>query len=334
MRAARLGLSGIAPLLAGISAPIVALAVALAVAPIVAPIVAMTMAMTVTMHVAMTVVTSVMAGALALAAAWLAWQLRAARRGMRQQRAACARLQDMLAHAGRVATLGEMAAAIAHEIRQPLAAISLETDASLRWLARDAVDLKEVSESLERVRGEAERAERVVRGLRALSRREGRRIASLSLRSAWEEMLPLVPAALLARAAHIEVDVPAALPEVLGDRVQIQQVMLNLLTNALQALPGTADRPGLVHVGGRTADGAVWFELRDNGAGIDPQHLPRVFDPFFTTRADGMGMGLAICRGIIEAHGGTMTARSTLGWTTVAFALPPVAAAGQTPALA
>lgn len=272
------------------------------------------------------------AGVIALAvllavSAGLAWRLYRAHQEIRRQRAAFERLQNMLAHAGRVATLGEMAASIAHEIRQPLAAISLETDASLRWLARDEVNLMEVAESLERVRGEAQRAERVVRGLRALSRREGQLVAPLSLLSAWEETLPLVPGSLLSHAAQMDVDVPASLPEVLADRVQIQQVMLNLLTNALQALSPVVDRPGRIQVLGRVAtDGVVWFEITDNGVGIESQHLSRMFEPFFSTRPDGMGMGLAICRSIVEAHGGSVTVRSKSGWTTLAFSLPAVGA--------
>ncbi|WP_342051165.1 MULTISPECIES: sensor histidine kinase [unclassified Cupriavidus] len=257
----------------------------------------------------------------------LAMRVRAMRREVVRQRAAFARLQDMLAHVSRLSTLGEMAASIAHELRQPLAAISLDADASLRWLSHETVDLKEVSEGVERMREEALRAERVLRGLRALSRRTEREVEPLSLRSAWDETVPLVPLSRLAHAERMDVDIASSLPDVLADRVQIQQVMLNLLTNALQAV--AAVRTGHLRIRAyqcgdhRDArNGPVWFEIADNGSGIDPRHLPRVFEPFFTTRPEGMGMGLAISQRLVEAHGGAMTIRSRDGWTTVAFSLP------------
>lgn len=268
---------------------------------------------------------------LAVAALALVMRLRAMRREVARQRAAFARLQDMLAHASRLSTLGEMAASIAHELRQPLAAISLDADASLRWLSHETVDRKEISEGIERMRDEALRAERVLRGLRALSRRTEREVEPLSLRSAWDDTVPLVPLSRLAHVERMDVDIAASLPDVLADRVQIQQVMLNLLTNALQAV--AAARTGHLRVrayacGGnqrgdqRDRNGSVWFEIADNGIGIDPRHLPRVFEPFFTTRPEGMGMGLAISQRLVEAHGGAMTIRSRDGWTTVAFSLP------------
>ncbi|NYI01717.1 sensor histidine kinase [Cupriavidus plantarum] len=276
---------------------------------------------------------------LAAVACVLGMRLRAMRREVRRQRAAFARLQDMLAHVSRLSTLGEMAASIAHELRQPLAAISLDADASLRWLSHEAVNLKEVSDGVERIRDEALRAERVVRGLRALSLRSCREVEPLSLQSAWEETLPLVPLSRLSHVGRMDVDIDPSLPDVLADRVQIQQVMLNLLTNALQAVassvpslavgdtPQAAMRTGHLRVRAyRSAEdepeGPVWFEIADNGAGIDPRHLSRVFEPFFTTRPDGMGMGLVICQRLVEAHGGAMTIRSRDGWTTVAFSLP------------
>ncbi|CAG9172499.1 sensor histidine kinase [Cupriavidus pampae] len=273
---------------------------------------------------------------LTVAVFMLATRLREGRREIERQRAAFARLQDTLTHVSRLATLGEMAASIAHEIRQPLAAISLDADASLRWLSHDRVDLKEVSDGLERMRDEALRAERVVRGLRALSRRTGRDVAPMSLREAWDETVPLVPLSRLSHVERMDVDIAPSLPDVLADRVQVQQIMLNLLTNALQAVaaaipPSTlgassqpAPRVGHLRVRAYQPDrnGPVWFEITDNGIGIDPRHLPRIFEPFFTTSPEGMGMGLAICQRLVEAHGGAMTIRSSEGRTTVAFSLP------------
>lgn len=233
-------------------------------------------------------------------------------------------LQEQMVHLSRVATLGTLAASIAHEIRQPLTAIRIEAGTIERWMNRDAPMADEVTEGIRRIQEQSERAERVIRSLRALMRREPLPPQPFRLDDALREVLPLADCRISVASVDLRLDLDAQLPPVHGDRVQIQQVMLNLLLNAVEAR--REGPPGHARVTLRTrldADGMVIFEVIDNGRGIEPAQLARVFEPFFSTKDDGMGIGLAICRSIVELHGGTIAAVSGDGQTTVTVTLPP-----------
>lgn len=217
--------------------------------------------------------------------------------------------QSELAHAARVATLGELTASIAHEVNQPLMAVVTNGEAGMRWLRRDPPDLREVETAMGRVISEGRRASDIVKRIRAFLSKAPAEPAELSVASLIEEASALVERELARAGVHLSVKAPDGLPTVLGDRVQLQQVLVNLMVNASQAM---ADHPGnrRLAVKAWVDYGKVEIMVSDTGPGITPADLQRLFDPFFTTKPDGMGMGLAICRTTVEAHGGTLTAES------------------------
>ena len=223
------------------------------------------------------------------------------------------RTRSELAHISRIATMGELTASIAHEVNQPLAAIVANGEAGLRWLGRAAPDLGETQKSIEAMLRNAQRAGDVVRRLRALSSKSAPAHAPLDVAAVAEETVQLVERELRGQGVRLLVDFPVSLPPVEGDRVQLQQVMLNLLLNAIQAL-GTlpAERRTLSVRVQRAASESqgetIVLTVDDTGAGIAEADLAHLFDAFFTTRSDGMGMGLSISRSIVEAHGGRIEA--------------------------
>lgn len=232
-------------------------------------------------------------------------------------------LQDQLVHLARVAALGTLAASIAHEIRQPLTAIRVETYAIQRWMNRDTPNTAEVAEGVRRIQDQSERAEQVIRSLRALMRREPTERHPFALDQAILELLPLVAARVYDADVTLAFDLDPTLPALHGNRVQIQQVVMNLLLNAIDASRGRPHGGAAIAV--RTSgDGerGLSIEVSDNGHGIDPARIDQVFAPFVSTKADGMGIGLAICRMIVEAHGGTIGAASGQGQTTMTVRLP------------
>ncbi|WP_180862883.1 sensor histidine kinase [Cupriavidus pauculus] len=232
-------------------------------------------------------------------------------------------LQDQMVHLSRVATLGTLAASIAHEIRQPLTAIRIEAGTIARWMHRDAPMAGEITDGIRRIQEQSERAEGVIRSLRALMRREPLPPQPFRLDEALREVLPLADCRISVASVDLRLDLDPTLPPVHGDRVQIQQVMLNLLLNAVEARRDGP--PGSARVTLRTRHGAdrmAVIEVIDNGRGIEAGQLARIFEPFFSTKDDGMGIGLAICRSIVELHGGTIAATSGDGQTTVTVALP------------
>ena len=214
-----------------------------------------------------------------------------------------------LAHVGRMMSLGALSASIAHEVNQPLAAIIANGEASLRWLARGGEVNDEVSAAVQGIIADGKRASEIVHRVRALSRRTDLDKVELSVDSLIREIVPLVQREVGLHRAALRLELGAGVPNVLGDRVQLQQVMVNLVLNAVQAMAATADRPRVVTVtSSRDATGGVLVAVGDVGVGIAADDAERIFDAFFTTRPDGMGMGLSICRSIIEAHGGQIWA--------------------------
>jgi PAS domain S-box-containing protein len=217
-------------------------------------------------------------------------------------------LQMELVHANRVATMGQLSASIAHEINQPIAAVIANANAGLRWLGARRPDLDEVRQALSRIVRDGNRAGEVIGRVRALVKKVPPRRDRLDVNEAIREVIPLIQAELQRNRVGLQTGLAVDLPLVPGDRVQLQQVIVNLIVNAVEAMTGVCDGPReLTIASGAAAFNAVFVEVQDTGPGLDPADLDRLFQSFYTTKADGMGMGLAISRSIIEAHGGRLS---------------------------
>ncbi len=234
------------------------------------------------------------------------------------------RTQMELAHVARVTTLGELTASIAHEVNQPLAAIVTFGDACTRWLDREVPDLDEVRDCVGNMISNCRRASEIIHRLRALSRNTETQKLALNINDAISEVIPLVQQEVLSHQVSLRLDLAPTLPTVLGDRVQLQQVVINLIVNGIEAMAPVTDRSLELVVRSQLDDsGQVLVAVEDSGVGIDPENAKRLFDAFFTTKSSGMGMGLSICRSIIENHGGRLWASPNAGpGATFQFALP------------
>ena len=232
-------------------------------------------------------------------------------------------LRDELAHVGRVTTLAALTGSLAHEINQPLAAIMTNAQAATRLIAAPVPDLVELRAALADIVSDNQRAAEVVRRLRTLLRKDTSEYAPVDLNDSIDEVIKVLQGDIVARRIALDVEPSGALPRVLGDRVQLQQVTLNLLMNAFEALEH--DDPSIKRVTLRTAsvDGLVIVSVVDHGVGLTDEQLPRMFEPFYTTKPDGMGLGLAICQTIMNAHDGTVDVeRNADQGTTFSFSLP------------
>ena len=217
------------------------------------------------------------------------------------------KIQLELAHVVRVSTLGELTATIAHEINQPLGAIVNNAGASLRWLAAQNVD--EVRQSIERVIKDGHRASEIISRIRALLKKSAPQKDLLHLNDTISEIMSLVGPELQAHEVAIHTHLSPDVPAVLGDRIQVQQVLLNLMMNAIEAMIITKEGPRELWVGAEKHDAQyVVVRVQDSGPGIAPQQQDRLFEAFYSTKPGGLGMGLAICRSIVEAHGGRLWA--------------------------
>jgi len=215
-----------------------------------------------------------------------------------------------LAHASRVSMLGELAASVAHEVNQPLSAASSNAQAARRWLQRPVPDLLEALQAVDGIERACERAAAVVRRIRALARRAEPSRHPLDLHALAIETVDLLARDIERAGVELRLDLRADPCTVVGDRIELQQVLLNLLMNAIQAMGGAVDRPCLT-LASCIDEGSLLLTVQDNGPGIAPDAAARIFDPFYSTKPDGMGMGLAICRSIVTMHGGNITLRST-----------------------
>jgi PAS domain S-box-containing protein len=228
-----------------------------------------------------------------------------------------------LAHVTRLTTLGELMASIAHEVNQPLAAIVANGDACLRWLGRDVPQLDEVRGAVEGMMDDGNRAAEVIRRVRALAKKTDAPKAPLPINEVIEEVTLLLQREVLSHRASLRLELATELPLVLGDRIQLQQVIINLVMNGMEAMASVTDRPRELKILSRRETGMVLVAVEDSGVGIDPEHADRLFNAFFTTKPSGMGMGLSICRSIIEAHGGKLCAARNAGpGATFQFTLP------------
>jgi signal transduction histidine kinase len=218
--------------------------------------------------------------------------------------------QMALAHANRVATMGQLTASITHEVNQPITAAVTYALAARRWLSADPPDFREVDDALSLIVKEGNRAGEVVERVRALIKKVPARREAVAIDDAILEVIALTRTEAANNNVSVRTQFAEGLPRVQGDRVQLQQVMLNLIVNAIQAMSGIGEgaRELQISIDAVPSEGGVRVGVRDNGPGLSPESLSRLFEPFYTTKPEGMGMGLSICRSIIEAHGGRLWA--------------------------
>jgi PAS domain S-box-containing protein len=210
-----------------------------------------------------------------------------------------------LARVARINRFGAMTASIAHEINQPLAAIVANANAGQRWLSHAEPDLDEVRATLKRIADDGHRTAELVQGIRAMFKNDGQKRVAVDVNELIREVLTLVHKELIEHRIAVFSFLSADLPQVTADRVQLQQVIMNLVTNAIDAMESVTDRPQTLRVKSELRNGdTITVTIEDSGVGIDPEKIDRLFDSFFTTKPDGMGMGLSICKSIIEAHDG------------------------------
>jgi PAS domain S-box-containing protein len=222
-------------------------------------------------------------------------------------------MQMQLARVTSLTTVGQMAASMAHEIKQPLATIALGCSAGLRWLAKQPPDLEEVRADLDRIADASDRASQVIEGIRSMFKSDSRKKALLDVNEVIREVIALLRSELHNRQIVVQDELNPKLPPVLADGVQLQQVIANLVTNAIEAMEAIDDGARTLRVmSSRSKSDGVLITVEDSGPGIDPENADRIFHPFFTTKSQGMGMGLSICRSIIEAHDGYLSARSAV----------------------
>ena len=210
----------------------------------------------------------------------------------------------------RVATLGEMTASIAHEINQPLSAIVNNANACLRWLTAD--NIEEARQSAERIRADARRAGEIINRIRSFAKKASPQKDWMDLNHTVRDVIALARSEVERNRVALETELSDDLPLVFADRIQLQQVMLNLIMNAVEAMSEMSDRPRQLLIRTDTDESrGIVVAVHDSGPGLKPEDLHRLFTPFYTTKPQGMGMGLAICRSIIEAHGGHLGATPT-----------------------
>ena len=234
-------------------------------------------------------------------------------------------VQAELEHASRLATMGQLTASIAHEVRQPIASSILNAQAALRWLDRETPELDEARQALGGVIKEGSRASNVIDRIRDLVKKAPPRKDRLDINGSIRELVELTRGEAVKNGVSVQLRLSEELPLADGDRVQLQQVVLNLMINAIQAMSATTDGPRHLTISTREAEsGGLLVLVQDSGPGLAPEALERVFEPFHTTKPGGLGLGLSICRSIIEAHGGRLWASPNEPRGAIfQFSLPP-----------
>jgi C4-dicarboxylate-specific signal transduction histidine kinase len=217
--------------------------------------------------------------------------------------------QAELAHITRVMTMGELTASIAHEVNQPLGAIVTSAAACERWLAASPPQMEKARRALDRIVNDGRKAGEVIKRIRALMKRQAPRKDWLQINEAILEVIAIAQYQVGRNDILLETQLGEGLPPVRGDRVQLQQVLLNLIVNAIEAMSEVdRRRRELTIVSATDGPDAVRVEVRDTGTGLDPERAAQLFEPFYTTKAEGLGIGLSISRSIVDAHGGQLTA--------------------------
>jgi len=232
--------------------------------------------------------------------------------------------QGELARMTRMSAMGALAASISHEVNQPLAAVVTNADACMMWLSSEPPNLEEARAAVECIAQQGTRASDVVRHIRAMFTKTAPERATVQINDLIREVGALIEGAALRNQVQVEIELDAELPVTMGDRVQLQQVIVNLMLNGIEAMSEVDDRPRRLVVRSQAQDSdELLVAVRDSGVGIDPKNEKRIFDAFFTTKDQGMGMGLSISNSIIEAHGGRLWANSNSDYgATLQFTLP------------
>ncbi len=235
--------------------------------------------------------------------------------------------QAELARVIRVSTLGELTASIAHEVNQPLSAIVTNANASRRILASPAPDIEDVQQALTEIAEAGTRAGEIISHVRALVKKGAPQKSPVDINLVILEVLDIIPGVLEKQNVSLEMELGPSLPAVLGDRIQLQQVVLNLIMNGIEAMSAVPDRPRALVIRSDARESGLEVTVQDSGIGLDPRNIDHIFDTFFTTKPNGMGMGLSICRSIIEAHRGRLWASrdSAVQGATFRFSLPAAA---------
>jgi C4-dicarboxylate-specific signal transduction histidine kinase len=227
-----------------------------------------------------------------------------------------------LAHANRVATMGQLSASIAHEINQPITAAITCADAALRWLRSEPPNLEEVRQALGFILESGVRAGEVINRVRALVKKTPPQKDRLEINEVILEVIALTRREMEKNRVSVRTQLAESLPEVQGDRIQLQQVVLNLLINAIEAMSATSQGPRELAISTTNADAGVLVTMRDSGPGLPAENAERLFEAFYTTKPGGLGMGLPICRSIIEAHRGRLWATNSARGAVFHFTLP------------
>ncbi len=232
--------------------------------------------------------------------------------------------KEDLARMSRLTAIGELAVSIAHEMNQPLMAIVTNAAASMSWLKAGSPNIEEAMQAIDWVLRDGHRAGEVLGGVLALARNSRPKVEPLSIRSVIEEVLLLTKSELRQKGVLVETTYDATADAVNGDRIQLQQVLINLVMNGADAMGTIEGERKVLHIVTSRSNGSIEVSVRDNGVGLDPDTADRAFEAFFTTKATGIGMGLSICRSIIEAHGGHIWVTTEKGTgSTFSFTLPP-----------
>jgi PAS domain S-box-containing protein len=222
-----------------------------------------------------------------------------------QARAEVARMSQRMA-------MSEMAASIVHEINQPLAAVAANADAGQRWLTRERPDIEEARAAFKRIAGDARRANAIIEEIRLMFRHDSTVLSAVDVNALIREVLALVRGDLENHRITVDTKLSDGLAPVHANTVQLRQVMVNLITNAIDAMSTVANRQRLLRLGTQAVEtqdlepSSLLITVEDSGSGVDPAHAERIFEPFFSTKSHGMGMGLSICRSIVEHHGGRL----------------------------
>jgi PAS domain S-box-containing protein len=234
--------------------------------------------------------------------------------------------QEELTRVVRLTTMGELTVSIAHEVNQPLMAIMTNANACLQWLTITPPDLAEAADAAKRIVRDSQRAGDLIKSIRALATKSSPKTVLLDINVPIREALIFIRSELRRHAITIEHRLSSNLQQVWGDRVQLQQVVLNLMVNSIEAMSAGISQQRILQVSSEMDEvGCVLISISDTGVGLDPTKIDRIFEPFFSTKPDGIGMGLSICRSIVEAHGGRLWASPNLPYgSTFRFTVPAV----------